>query len=239
MTDEAIVESLTRAGRGRVRSALSRLARRLGLYRLLGRRSATQSTAFTGAFVALAAKMAAADGVAVRAEADAFERFLEVAPDEFKGIRRIYDQAKEDVTGFEIYADRIGQMLKDDPATKRSVLECLLMIACADGVLHPAEDHYLKKVACRFGYSDVEFSSIRALFIHDPESPFAILDLPPDASIADIRTRYRKLVRANHPDRLMAKGAPPAVVKAATQKLAAINTAYENILKTHTAGGSG
>ncbi|MFM7083755.1 MAG: hypothetical protein ACKOW3_01945, partial [Hyphomicrobium sp.] len=38
----------------------------------------SQTTAFTSAFVVLAGKMAAADGIAVSSEADAFERFLEV-----------------------------------------------------------------------------------------------------------------------------------------------------------------
>ncbi len=231
MTDDAIVDALARSGRGRVRAALSRLARRLGLYRLLKRPSATQSTAFTRSFVALAGKMAAADGIAMRVEADAFEKFLEISPKELAAVRRVFDLAKEDVTGYEVYADRIGTLLSAEPGMKRAVLECLVYIACADGVLHPAEDHFLKTVACRFGYRDAEFRAIRALFVHDPDSPYTILDVPFDAPLSEITRRYRLLVQASHPDRLIAQGAPPAVVKAANAKLAAINQAYEEILK--------
>jgi DnaJ like chaperone protein len=237
MAEETILDTLDYPRQGAVKRLLSRIARRIKAYRILRRRSRAQSTAFTSAFVVLAAKMAAADGVAVSAEAAAFEQFLEVPEPDCARIRSLYDQATQDVTGYEIYADRVGEMLKHDPDTKRRVFECLMYIACADGILHPAEDHFLKTVACRFSYSDSEFRSIRAMFVHDPDSPYAILDLPPDASEAEIRTRYRKLVRESHPDRLIAEGAPTAVIKAATAKLAHINAAYEEIAKERGFGG--
>jgi DnaJ like chaperone protein len=106
-----------------------------------------------------------------------------------------------------------------------------MYIACADGILHPAEDHFLKTVAARFGYSDTEFRTIRDQFVRDPDSPYAILDLMPDASEKEIKARYRRLVQETHPDRMMAEGAPPGVVKAATSKLAHINAAYEDIAR--------
>ncbi|MDX2307768.1 MAG: DnaJ family molecular chaperone [Hyphomicrobium sp.] len=194
------------------------------------RRPGIATGAFTSAFTALAAKMAAADGVAVRVEAEAFEAFLEVEPAQCRDIRHVYEVAKEDVTGFEVYADRVATLLSDDPETKTRVLECLIYIACADGVLHPAEDGFLKKVACRFGFSDVDYQVLRARFVHDPDSPFTILGLPPDASPREVKAQWRRLVRDNHPDRLIAAGAPPAVVKAAGAKTAAINAAYKSIV---------
>jgi DnaJ like chaperone protein len=203
----------------------------------LRRRKWTQSTGFTSAFVVLAAKMAAADGVAVSSEAMMFEQFLDVRAEEIPKLRSVYEQAAADVTGYEIYADRVGEMLKRDPDTKRRVFECLMFIACADGVLHPCEDHFLKTVALRFGYSDTDFRTIRSQFVQDPDSPYTILDVAPDASEREIRARYRKLVQETHPDRLIADGAPPGVVKAATAKLAHINAAYEQIAAERGFGG--
>jgi DnaJ like chaperone protein len=184
------------------------------------------------------AKMAAADGVAVTSEAAMFEQFVDVPAGELPRIKSLYEQAAADVTGYEIYADRVGEMLRRDPDTKRRIFECLMYIACADGVLHPSEDHFLKTVACRFGYSDTEFRTIRAQFVHDPDSPYAILDLMPDASEKDIRLRYRRLVQENHPDRLIAEGAPPGVIKAASAKLAHINAAFEDIARERGFRGS-
>jgi DnaJ like chaperone protein len=181
--------------------------------------------------------MAAADGVAVSSEATMFEQFLDVPPADIPRIKSVYEQAAADVTGFEIYADRVGEMLKRDPETKRRVFECLMYIACADGVLHPCEDHFLRTVACRFGYSDTEFRMFRDQFVRDPDSPYAILDLMPDATEKAIRARFRKLVQETHPDRLVAQGAPPGIVRAATAKLAHINAAYEEISRERGFGG--
>ncbi len=195
------------------------------------RRLPHDSVAFTSAFVALGAKMAMADGVAVKAEAQAFAKFLEIPPGQEPDIQRLYDLARQDVSGFEHYAARIGTLLADQTGMKRDVLECLLYVACADGVLHPAEDKFLAAVAYEFGFSDLEFRAIRALFVHDVTSPYSILGIRAEASDAELKTQFRKLVQEYHPDKLIAAGAPPAVVKAATSKLATINAAYEAILK--------
>lgn len=201
-------------------------------------RNPKRCAAFTSAFVSLAAKMAKADGVAVAAEAETFERFLDVESSELENVRRLYQQAEQDTAGFEIFADRIATMLARDPDTKRRVLECLFYVACSDGILHPAEDQFLKDVARRFGYDDDTFHAIRATFVHDPSSPYAVLDIAPDASDRAIKARYKKLVTQNHPDRLIAAGAPAGVVKTATAKIAAINAAYEQIKVAREQGGS-
>jgi DnaJ like chaperone protein len=39
------------------------------------------------------------------------------------------------------------------------------------------------------------------------------------------------LVKENHPDSLIGRGVPPEFVQLATDKLAAINTAYETVRK--------
>jgi DnaJ like chaperone protein len=195
------------------------------------RRLPHDSVAFTSAFVALGAKMAMADGVAVKVEAAAFAKFLEVQPGQEPDIQRLYELARQDVSGFEHYAARINFLLADEPGMKRDVLECLLYVACADGMLHPAEDNFLKTVAHEFGFSELEFLAIRALFVHDAGSPYSILGIKPDASDLELKSHYRKLVTEHHPDKLVAAGALPAVVKAATAKLATINAAYEAIQK--------
>ena len=211
------------------------LMSKLGLGRPASRRLPHDSVAFTSAFVALGAKMAMADGVAVKAEAAAFAKFLEVERGQEPDIQRLYDLARQDVSGFEHYAARINTVLADEPDVKRDVFECLLYVACADGIMHPAEDRFLQSVAREFGFSAAEFQSIRALFIHDADSPYTVLGISPVASDAELKAHYRRLVSENHPDRQTAMGAPPAVIKAATAKLASINAAYEVIQKERVA----
>jgi DnaJ like chaperone protein len=219
------------------RAAVADLLGRLGLDRLFRSGAPHQSAAFTSAFVALAAKMAKADGVAVLAERDAFERFLETPPEDVPRIRRLYDLAKQDTGGFEAYAERIGRLLRDEPKVTRCVLECLIYVACSDGVLHPAEDDFLRIVAEKFGVSRAEFRTMRAMFVRDAESPYEILGIPPGASDAELKAHFRRLVTELHPDKLIAVGAQPPLVKAATAKLATVNAAYEEILKERAMGG--
>jgi DnaJ like chaperone protein len=189
-----------------------------------------QTAAFSAAIIALAAKMAKADGVAVRVECQTFERFFEPSPEEVPRIRRLYELASQDTAGFEIYAESVARMLKGEPDLKANVLECLLMIACADGILHPAEEAFLRTVGQAFGISCEEFRRIRAHFVRDADDPYHVLGLEPTVSEQDLRKRYVELVQRFHPDRLTARGAQAALIKAATAKLAAINTAYDAIV---------
>ncbi len=230
MTWKAISQAIGLEKGGAVRDALTVVWTRLGLDRLAERTPARRTAAFTIAVTTLAAKMAKADGVALPVEAKAFKALFEIPPGEEANVKRLYDLAKQDVAGYEAYAGKIARLLKDEPELLRAVLECLFHIAAADGVLHPAEDRFLKQVADRFGLSELEFLTIRASFIHDPASPYAILGVTPDVSDADLKVRYRALVREHHPDRLAASGVPPEFRAAADRRLASINAAYEAIL---------
>ena len=221
---------MTTAG---LRARLARVLRRFGIGQS---RSGRSSTAFTSAFVALAAKMAKADGVAVDAEWEAFESFLEVPADEKANVRRVYDLAKQDTGGADVHARNISALLGDDAQLRRDVLECLLCIACSDGVLHPAEDEFLASVAVTLGFSMAEFRSIRALFVRDADSPYDVLGLAPDATDGEVKARYRTAAAETHPDRLTAAAAPAAVIKAANAKLAAINAAHDAILAERRGG---
>jgi DnaJ like chaperone protein len=130
-----------------------------------------------------------------------------------------------------MHAGRIAKLLKDEPVFLSSVLACLFHIAAADGILHPAEDRFLENVATIFRLDRGEYLSIRATYVNDPRSPYAILGLAPNASDAEIKDRYRALARTHHPDRVCASGVPHEFCVAANRRLAAINAAYDAIEK--------
>jgi DnaJ like chaperone protein len=186
---------------------------------------------FTIAIVSLSAKMAKADGVASRIEGEVFAHIYKAPPDEARRVREVYDRAKADIAGFEAYADRIAEMMADDPALRRDVLEGLFVIAAADGIFHSDEEAYLTSVARRFGITDAEYRSIRALFIVDDDDPYLILGVSPTTDFADIKRRHRQLVRENHPDTIAGHGVPAEFLDIADRKLATINAAYDRIRK--------
>ncbi len=184
------------------------------------------SVAFTAAVVALAAKMAKADGIVVGVEVEAFQRAFRVEPREARNVTRLFELAQQDTAGYESYAEQIARAVGRDRAVLRDVLASLLHIATADRVLHPAEDAFLATVARLFGLSSSEYRHERAHFIADPESPYDVLGLAPSATDDELKRRHRKLVRETHPDLMIGRGVPPELIVIATRRLAAINDAY-------------
>ncbi len=186
---------------------------------------------FTIAVIALAAKMAKADGVVTDEEVTAFERIFRVAPEEEANVRRVFDLARRDTAGFETYAGQIAKVFANNPAMLEDILDGLFEIAKADGVLHPGELEFVSRVAEIFGFAPNEFRRIRATHFTDAADPYVVLGVAYEASEDEVKRTYRRLVKENHPDRLIARGVPPEFLRLATDKLAAINTAYAQVIE--------
>lgn len=195
-------------------------------------RQANPGLTFTIAVIALSGKMAKADGYVHDAELTAFYRTFHVPPEEEAHVARIFNLARQDVAGFEYYAQQIAGLFVGNPAMLEDVLDGLFEIAKADGVLHPGESRFLEQVAEIFGFSPGEFRRIRAAhFAPELTDPYVILGVSYVASDDEIRQTYRRLVRENHPDRLIARGVPLEFERLANDKLAAINLAWDTIRK--------
>lgn len=200
---------------------------------------AHQRAAFTIAFVALAAKMAKADGCVAPIEAETFHRLYEVRSGEAANVRAVFELAARDTAGFESYARQIATLLASEPRVLRDVFDGLFHIAAADGIIHASEDQFLRTVADIFGINAAEFRAIRAAFVQDvtqtkggrDDSPYDILGVTPSIDPARLKARHRELVRDHHPDSLLARGVPMDFHAAASRKLAVINAAYDSILK--------
>jgi len=193
-------------------------------------RESDPGVTFTIAVVALAGKMARADGVVTEQEFQVFRQVFGVPPEEQANVQRIFNLARQDVAGYEYYAGQIARLFVGNPAMLEDILDGLFEIAKADGVLHPGEAAFLERVADIFGFAPNEFRRIRAShFAPELTDPYVILGLSYVADNDELKQTYRRLVRENHPDSLMARGVPAEFVKLANDKLAAINTAYEKI----------
>jgi DnaJ like chaperone protein len=193
-------------------------------------RESDPGVTFTMAIVALAGKMSRADGVVTDAEFDIFRNAFSVPPQEEANVHRLFVLARQDLAGFEHYAGQIARIFAGNPGVLEDVLDVLFEIAKADGVLHPGEAAFLERVAEIFGFAPNEYRRIRAAhFAPELTDPYVILGLSYVAGENEIKQTYRRLVRENHPDSLMARGVPPEFLKTANDKLAAINSAYEAI----------
>jgi DnaJ like chaperone protein len=219
---DRISEIIERAHKRTLESALETLAQ------MKARRD---GAAFSIALIALSAKIARADGIASQAEFEAFRKFFAVPQKEDAKVRMIFDLAKQDVAGFEHYVAQVARLFADEPAILEDVIDCLLYIALADGQAHPRELQLLEQAAKAFKLAPGTWRRLKAMHLGlEEDDPFVVLGLPPGADVAAVRARYRALMRETHPDALIARGVPPALVKIAENRTAAINAAYEKIL---------
>jgi DnaJ like chaperone protein len=217
----------------RIADALSALAAGEGLSTVFDRlRVAPDKTvAFTISVIALGAKMAKADGQVTRDEVTAFREVFHIAPADEPHAARVFNLARQDVAGFQEYAQRIHAMYDDaDNAALCDLMEGLFHIAMADGVYHPGENAFLQEVASILGFDERRFLRIRAQFVSDAvRDPYDVLGVDPNAPMDQVRAAWHQLVRETHPDRLIARGVPPEAVKLAQNRLVAVNRAWEEI----------
>ncbi|AEI93189.1 MULTISPECIES: molecular chaperone DjiA [Roseobacter] len=216
----------------RITDALSALTAGEGLSAVFDRlRSPPErSVAFTIAVIALGAKMAKADGRVTRDEVTAFREVFRIAAQDEAGAAKVFNLARQDAAGFEEYAQRIGTMFSGQPETLRDLLEGLFHIAMADGFYHPNENAFLEKVTSIFGIPKSEFSTLRMRFAPDaPQDPYTVLGVTPDTPIEEIRQVFRRLVRENHPDAMIARGVPEEALQLAQKRMSDINKAWDDI----------
>lgn len=216
----------------RIADAVAALAKGEGLSAVFDRLKTPpeKSIGFTIAVIALGAKMAKADGQVTRAEVRAFREVFTIPPKDEAGAARVFNLARQDVAGYDLYARKIAAMFGPGDPVLVDLMEGLFHIAVADGDYHPHEDAFLRDVARIFGLGDKCFRSLVARFVPDaPRDPYDVLGVEPEAPLAVVRAAWRQAVRDNHPDRLVARGLPKEAIKLAEGRMAAINRAWEEI----------
>ncbi len=192
-----------------------------------------RAVAFTTAVIVLSAKLAKVDGHVTRDEVDTFKKIFNIPPDEMAQVGRIWDEARRDAEGYEPYAAQVAEMFAREPQVLEELLGGLFHIAKADGVIEPAELQMLHHVALIFGFGEHGFERLKTIYLGSEAEadPYEVLGMSRGDSNDEIKSAYRKLSRENHPDALMSKGLPQEFIDLATEKMAAINAAYDQVVK--------
>jgi DnaJ like chaperone protein len=218
----------------RIAEALQALSEGESLAEVFGRlRTPPEQTAgFAIAVIALGAKMAKADGQVTRDEVSAFRDVFHIPPGGESQAARVFNLARTDVAGFDGYARAVKRMFGDRREPLEDLLEGLFHIAAADGRFHPDEEAYLRRVWEIFELPERVFRALLSRYSPDaPPDPYAILGVSPEDPDVEVRRVWRETVRETHPDRMVARGVPEEAVRLASARLAAVNEAYERIMR--------
>ena len=191
-----------------------------------------QDPAFSTAVIALGAKLAKADGRADRSEFTAFSEVFQSPSEEQRDIQRLYDLARQTTLGYEGYAKRLAKRYRNCPQLLEDVLDGLFFIALSDGLVTSDELVYLEEVSRLFGLSPLAFRRLRATHMGaGPDDPYVILGIAADAPDETVRAAWRSALSEAHPDRALSRGLPQDYVLVAQAKSAAINSAYDTVMR--------
>jgi DnaJ like chaperone protein len=139
----------------------------------------------------------------------------------------------------------------------RMFMQFQFQAAFADGEPNNIEQNVLSEMADELGFSPREFNQLYAMFRaqwifaqrrhsgrsyqqhsfdsarhsnnDDLKEAYATLGVSEGTDIVEVKKAYRKLMNQYHPDKLVAKGLPEEMMKAATAKTQSIKEAYELI----------
>jgi DnaJ like chaperone protein len=191
---------------------------------------------FTVGVIVLSAKMAKADGIVAADEVKAFKEAFRVSPSEMKQAAPVFNSAKRDAADFEACAEQLAELFRGNRKLLEDVLDGLFHIAKADAEVHRQEEKFLGEVAKRFGFTPAEFTSIKARhLVADKRDPYDVLGVDPSIGDEELERHYRGLIADSHAEELLARGVPKEFVIIAIERRAALNEAYEAILKERSA----
>lgn len=187
---------------------------------------------FTYALIAMAAKLANADGPVVREEFLAFRDVFPMHERRSHKVRQLFFDACFESTPATHYARQVAQLFPNRADLHEEVLERLVSIALADGDMTSEEMSLLKQIAEGLGVSFFTLQRVMGQAARKRAgNPYAVLGIKEDAPEAEVKKRYRFLLRDYHPDVLQGVGAQAEEQEYYARKASAVNAAYAAILK--------
>lgn len=141
-------------------------------------------------------------------------------------------------------------MLRHRSAVKLMFVEIQLQAAMADGEISAAEQAVLQQLFTHLQFTQQEvevlMSRMRAEHAFRQHSwqghthpgadassllkdAYGVLGVTPDATDAEVKKAWRKLMSQHHPDKLMSKGVPEDMIQLAKEKTQEIQAAYDRV----------
>ena len=197
--------------------------------------------------VSLLAKVAKSDGRVSELEARLITHVLDDLSQKVSGVsgvreylKEVYKSQKENVdNAYETARNyKSAFNLNYDICVAR--LTFFLNLAYIDGEFNKSEQDVIRNIAYGFGIDKETLDEIIFKFdsfygsrfeanadeVVQEKDAFDVLGLSKNASLEEVKARYKELVRQYHPDILMGRGESKEVIERSTKKLQEINEAY-------------
>ena len=197
--------------------------------------------------VSLLAKVAKSDGRVSELEARLITQVLDDLSQKVSGVsgvreylKEVYNSQKENVDNAYETARNYKRAFNLNYDTCVARLTFFLNLAYIDGEFNKSEQDVIRNIAYGFGIDKETLDEIIYKFdsfygsrfgadrdeMSQENDAFEVLGLSKNASLDEVKARYKELVRQYHPDILMGRGESKEVIERSTKKLQEINEAY-------------
>ena len=197
--------------------------------------------------VSLLAKVAKSDGRVSELEARLITQVLDDLSQKVSGVsgvreylKEVYKSQKENVDNAYETARNYKRAFNLNYDTCVARLTFFLNLAYIDGEFNKSEQDVIRNIAYGFGIDKETLDEIIFKFdsfygsrfgadrdeMSQENDAFEVLGLSKNASLEEVKARYKELVRQYHPDILMGRGESKEVIERSTRKLQEINEAY-------------
>lgn len=197
--------------------------------------------------VSLLAKVAKSDGRVSELEARLITQVLDDLSQKVSGVsgvreylKEVYNSQKENLDNAYETARNYKRAFNLNYDTCVARLTFFLNLAYIDGEFNKSEQDVIRNIAYGFGIDKETLDDIIYKFdsfygsrfgadgdeVSRENDAFEVLGLSKNASLDEVKARYKELVRQYHPDILMGRGESKEVIERSTKKLQEINEAY-------------
>lgn len=212
---------------------------------VLGKLKVAQSQLIESAFSVMGA-LAKSDRIVTRDEirvAEAIMNRLHLGAPQREVAKAAFNRGKAPDFDLDAAVDEFARIARGRGPLLHIFLQVQVMAVAADGNVHPAEHEMLVRVARRLGLTEGDVAQLEALLRATSAGPgaagtppkkklddaYAALGVSRDASDAEVKRAYRRLMSQNHPDKLASRGLPESMREIAEERTREINTAYDLI----------
>lgn len=211
--------------------------------RVLGR-LAERQTQFLSATFSVMGAMSKADGEVSdreRQSAEAVFDRLNMSGAQREQARTDFRRGQADDFDLEAELSQLRRVVGIQRGLLQVFFQVQLTALTADGRIDDAERDMLLRIARGMGSSPDELARLEAMLnaaasgggtqesAQPLEEAYRVLGVSSEASDAEVKRAYRRLMSENHPDKLAGKGMPESMKRMAEQRTGEISNAYERI----------
>ncbi len=156
-----------------------------------------------------------------------------------------FNRGKAPQFNFDAIMENFIHNCRFKPSLIQLFVEIQLRAAFVDGIANSYKRHILEHMCDKLNIPRSVLSRMESQFYAEesfqaPQQPaqnelsnaYGVLGLTKTASHQQVKKAYRQQMSLHHPDKLVAKGLPEAMIKLATEKTQRIQKAYEVICKS-------